>query len=496
MTQTALLPPTDVDAVVKTTVKPGRLRGLRRTFAPIGQAHGMPKFMLWSGFVISGLFVLVALFAPLLAPYSFDQYQSGGKPFPKQGAPDGAHLFGTTVQSLDVLSRTIYGARTALEVMLLAVIFSLILGVLLGLLAGYFGGWLDRILVLVMDALFAFPYLLLAIVAGFVFSGVVGGGVVTAALSITVVYIPQYFRVVRSSALSAREALYVEAARAMGAKPSVVIRKYLFGNVVQSVPVITTMNAADAISTLAGLGFLGLGIQPTEAAEWGYDLQRAIDDVNAGMWWTALYPGIAMIIAILGFTLVGEGLNDVLNSSMRKRRITKVILPVRAAARRRVTAGGGSAEATAAASQTATEEAAPEAETVRKTAEDADGSPEPAEQAEQAPIGSAEDSEKDSGAPEEGRTEPAPSEPQAEQDVASASEREPDSTTEAAPHPEAETAGDAPEAKPEAVAEAEPEVEAAPETEPEVESKSEAVSEPKPELEPEAASEPEPEPEA
>ncbi|QNA77875.1 ABC transporter permease [Streptomyces sp. So13.3] len=290
--------------------------------------------MLWTGAILSLLFVLTAIFAPLIAPYDFDTYQSGGKTFPKQGAPDGDHWFGTTVQSLDVVSRTVYGARTALEVMVLAVVFSLILGVLLGLLAGYFGGWLDRILVLVMDALFAFPYLLLAIVAGFVFASITGGGVVTAALSITVVYIPQYFRVVRASALSAREATFVEAARAMGAKPSVVIRKYLFGNVIQSVPVIGTMNAADAIGTLAGLGFLGLGIQPTDAAEWGYDLDRAISDVNAGMWWTCLYPSIAMVIAILGFTLLGEGLNDVLNPTMRRRRITKVALP--ALSRRRV----------------------------------------------------------------------------------------------------------------------------------------------------------------
>lgn len=309
------------------TAASSRFGGLRRITTAVREAHGVPKFMLWTGAVITALFVITAVFAPLIAPYSFDTYRAGGTNFPKQGSPDGDHWFGTTVQSLDVLSRTIYGARTALEVMVLAVIFSLILGVLLGLVSGYFGGWLDRILVLVMDALFAFPYLLLAIVAGFVFSGVSGGGVVTAALSITVVYIPQYYRVVRASALSAREATFVEAARAMGAKPSVVIRKYLFGNVIQSVPVITTMNAADAIGTLAGLGFLGLGIQPTEAAEWGYDLERAIDDVNAGMWWTTLYPGLAMVIAILGFTLLGEGLNDVLNPTMRRRRLGKVLLP-------------------------------------------------------------------------------------------------------------------------------------------------------------------------
>lgn len=339
MAQTTLPAQRDPETVLpQPTVKSVRFGGLRRIWSAILEAHGVPKYMLWTGAGLSAVFVLTAVFGPLLSPYGFDSYQADGHRFPKQGAPGGENLFGTTVQSLDVLSRTIYGARTALEVMVLAVVFSLVIGVLLGLLSGYFGGWLDRILVLVMDALFAFPYLLLAIVAGFVFAGIIGGGVITAALSITVVYIPQYYRVVRASALSAREATYVEAARAMGAKPSVVIRKYLFGNVIQSVPVITTMNAADAIGTLAGLGFLGLGIQPTEAAEWGYDLSRSVDDVNAGMWWTCLFPGLAMVIAILGFTLLGEGLNDVLNPTMRRRRIAKVLLPQRAGAPRIVRA--------------------------------------------------------------------------------------------------------------------------------------------------------------
>ncbi|WP_245797447.1 ABC transporter permease [Mangrovactinospora gilvigrisea] len=341
MTQTALTSAPEPGSLpVGPTPAGKRFRGLRRFLAPIRQAHGMPKAMLWTGGIITALLALTAILAPLIAPYSFDAYQSGGHQFPKQGHPSGTHLFGTTVQNFDVLSRVVYGARTALEVMILAVVFSLILGVLLGLLAGYLGGWLDRILVLVMDALFAFPYLLLAIVAGFMLSGIIGGGVVTAALSITIVYIPQYFRVVRSSALSAREQVYVEAARAMGAKPSTIVRKYLFGNVIQSVPVIATMNAGDAISTLAGLGFLGLGIQPTEAAEWGYDLQRAIDDVNSGMWWTALYPGLAIVLAILGFTLLGEGLNDVYNPTIRRRRIIRAVLPVPTARKRLHEAAG------------------------------------------------------------------------------------------------------------------------------------------------------------
>ncbi|HEY3687632.1 MAG TPA: ABC transporter permease [Streptosporangiaceae bacterium] len=308
----------------------GGRRGMRRLLAPIAEAQGLPKWLLWSGIVLTALFVIMAVFAPLIAPYGFAQYQAAGHTFPKQGAPGAGHLFGTTVMQFDVFSRVVYGARTALEVMLLAVIFSLVIGVPLGLLSGYFGGWLDRILVLIMDALFAFPYLLLAIVAAFLLSGLLGGGVVTAALAITVVYIPQYFRVVRNSTLSAREATYVEAARAIGAQPRTIITKYLFSNVVQSVPVIATLNAADAISTLAGLGFLGYGIQPTDAAEWGYDLQRAIDDAGAGIWWTGVYPGIAIVLAVTALTLVGEGLNDVYNPTLRRRRIAKVVLPPRA----------------------------------------------------------------------------------------------------------------------------------------------------------------------
>jgi peptide/nickel transport system permease protein len=276
--------------------------------------------MLLGGLGLTLIFVLLAIFGPLIAPYGFDTFEDAKGTFPRQGEPTSRNHWGTTVGGYDVLSRTIYGARTALEVMLLAVVFSLAIGVPLGLISGYVGGWLDRILVLINDALFAFPYLLLAIVASFLLKGKLGSGIVVAAVAITVVYVPQYFRVVRASTLSAREATYVEAARAMGAKPRTIVRRYLLANVIQSVPVIATLNAADAILTLAGLGFLGYGIQPTEASEWGYDLYRAVADAGAGIWWTAVYPGLGIVLAVTGLTLVGEGLNDVLNPTLRRRR--------------------------------------------------------------------------------------------------------------------------------------------------------------------------------
>jgi peptide/nickel transport system permease protein len=311
---------TTVPETPPVVARPSRGGRVARILSPFRQAKGVQRFMLLTGTALSFVFVFCAVFAPLIAPFHFDQYKDAAGRFPQQAAPSAAHHWGTTVNSFDVLSRTLWGARTALEVMILAVIFALVIGVPLGLISGYVGGWLDRILVLVMDALFAFPYLLLAIVASFLLKETIGNGIIVAAIAITVVYVPQYFRVVRASTLSARESTYIEAARAMGAKPRTIIHKYLFANVVQSVPVIGTLNAADAILTLAGLGFLGLGIQPTEAAEWGYDLQRAIADAGAGIWWTALYPGLAIVLAVTSLTLVGEGLNDILNPTLRRRR--------------------------------------------------------------------------------------------------------------------------------------------------------------------------------
>ena len=198
-------------------------------------------------------------------------------------------------------------------------LLSLSIGIPLGLVSGYFGGKLDRALVLIMDAMLAFPFLLLAIVIAFLLSGSIGKGILTAAIAITVAYIPLYFRVVRNHTISIREESYVEAARALGARPFTVIRKYVFFNVVQNVPPLATLNAADAILTLAALGFLGYGIQPTDAAEWGYDIQRAVSDASSNIWWTGLFPGLAIVLLVTGITLLGEGLNETLNPVLRKR---------------------------------------------------------------------------------------------------------------------------------------------------------------------------------
>jgi ABC-type dipeptide/oligopeptide/nickel transport system permease subunit len=306
-----------------------RIPGLAAMRATSGFQRGMLVF----GALIVLFFVAIAVFAPLLAPYGFDQAGEGAKSFPSQAAPSADHWFGTTVGGYDVLSRVIWGAQTALEVIILAVLLSIIIGVPLGLLSGYFGGWLDRILVLISDSLFAFPSLLLAIIIVVSISGGSSGkwsAIIATAGSITVVYIPQYFRVVRNATVAVREEPYVEAARAIGAKPPAILTRYIFNNVVQTVPVLATLNAGDAILTLAGLGFLGLGIEPTSAAEWGHDLNAAVqNDVSNGIWWTGVYPGIAIALLVVGVTLVGESLNDVLNPLLRTAKIKNVVLPKR-----------------------------------------------------------------------------------------------------------------------------------------------------------------------
>jgi oligopeptide/dipeptide ABC transporter ATP-binding protein len=302
----------------------GRGSGIRRALAPIFETRGLARVVLWVGAAITAGFVLIAILARWISPYGFDQYRANGERFPKLAAPSSAHLFGTNVQSTDVLSRVLYGAQTELKVVVIALAMALVVGVPLGLLSGYFGGKIDRALVLVMDALFAFPYLLLAIVIAFLLADSIGKGVFTAAVAITAVYVPQYFRVVRNQVLSVKAEPYVEAARSLGAKPRTIIGRYITFNVIQNVPVIATLNAADAILTLAALGFLGYGIQPTEGAEWGYDVQRAISDASAGIWWTGLFPGLAIVLLVTGLTLFGEALNDVLNPVLRARRLEPV----------------------------------------------------------------------------------------------------------------------------------------------------------------------------
>ena len=284
---------------------------------------GLQRAMLVTGLVLTGLFVLGAIFAPLVAPYSWAQLRDGHGLFGAQLPPSSTHLLGTTVGGYDVLSRVVWGSRTALLTIVTAVVLSLFIGVFLGLVSGYFGGWLDRVLVVVADAIYAFPSLLLAIVAAIVISGgqsSMWNGIFAAAISITVVFVPQYFRVVRSEVVRVKSEAFVESARVIGSSSARIMTRHVLRNSVRTLPLIMTLNCSEAILTLAGLGFLGFGIEPSSAAEWGYDLNKALADVTAGIWWTAVFPGIAIVLTVLGITLVGESLNDLADPRLRIRR--------------------------------------------------------------------------------------------------------------------------------------------------------------------------------
>lgn len=289
----------------------------------IRQSVGLQRTMLLIGVVLCAVFVLAAVFAPLLAPYGYSQISDAAGPFPAQAEPGGKHLLGTTVGGYDVLSRMIWGSQTAAAVIVAAVLMSIFLGVFLGLVSGYFGGWLDRVLVVIADAIYAFPTLLVAIVMSIAINkGQSGfwGGILACGFAITAVFVPQYFRVIRAETIRLKAEPFVESAQVVGASSARIISRHIFANATRTLPLIFTLNASEAILTLAGLGFLGFGIEPSSAAEWGFDLNKAMSDASSGIWWTGVFPGAAIVLTVLGLTLVGESMNDLNDPRLRGRK--------------------------------------------------------------------------------------------------------------------------------------------------------------------------------
>jgi peptide/nickel transport system permease protein len=190
---------------------------------------------------------------------------------------------------------------------------ALVLGVPLGLFAGYSSGPIDRLLSLVMDSMYAFPGLILAIAI----TAVLGPSVLNVIVAIAVLYIPTYYRIVRGQTLAVKEELYVDAARSLGARSLEILRRYIFPNVIPSVAIIFSVNIADAILTGAGLSFLGLGLPPT-IADWGIDLARGQRFIQTA-WWMITFPGLAIMLVVLAFSMMGEGLTEIFNPKLRER---------------------------------------------------------------------------------------------------------------------------------------------------------------------------------
>uniref|UniRef100_UPI0033426FE6 ABC transporter permease n=1 Tax=Prochlorothrix hollandica TaxID=1223 RepID=UPI0033426FE6 len=240
--------------------------------APPHRSPNLSRWLTWIGAAITLVFVLIALLSPLLQSWEWIQDPLAFLVNPIHSSPSGDYWFGTTRQGYDVFSRTLFGTQAALKVVILATTLSLVIGVPLGMLSGYWGGWFDRALLFFMDTLYTLPGLLLSVTLAFV----VGRGLLNAAIALSIAYVPQYYRVVRNQTVSVKTELFIEAAQAMGASTPHILRRYLFWNVIQSVPVLFTLNAADAVLVWVGLGFLGMGL-PESTQEWGQDLRQALD---------------------------------------------------------------------------------------------------------------------------------------------------------------------------------------------------------------------------
>ena len=263
-----------------------------------------------AGLIVLSIYIAISIVMPILISLKLLPDGEFGLGNPIFSAPSIDHWCGTDRLGRDVCIRTLAGSGVALKVVSIAVSFAVLIGISLGLLSGYVGGLLDRVLVLFMDTLYTVPVLLLSVVMAFL----LGRGVWNASFALCVVYIPQYFRLVRNQASQVKSELYIEAAIAMGASPVWVIRKYLLKNVLTSVPVLLTLNAADAVLVLGGLGFLGLGL-PENIPEWGSDLNMALVALPTGIWWTAIFPGLSMFVLVLGLSFIGEGLEKFISET-------------------------------------------------------------------------------------------------------------------------------------------------------------------------------------
>ena len=266
------------------------------------------------GFIVLALLVLVAIFAPVLAPYDptlplRDVKRRSPPCIHLLGCPAAQpqHIFGVDGNSRDLLSRIIFGSRLSLSIGFATVTFAIIIGTALGAVAGFAGGWTDNIIMRLMDVLLAFPSLLLSIAV----VSVLGPGLINALLAISFVSIPIYARIVRASVLQVKEQDFVSASRALGASPLATLLNHVLPNAVTPLIVQGTLGIAGAILDAAALSFLGLGAQPP-TPEWGLMLGDERNSIfNAP--YLVVIPGIAIMLTVLAFNLLGDGLRDALD---------------------------------------------------------------------------------------------------------------------------------------------------------------------------------------
>jgi len=266
-----------------------------------------------AGLIIITLFALTSLLAPAISPHDpienalYDQLKP---PVWKEGGST-KNLLGTDDLGRDMLSRLIYGARVSLTLGIVSVGIALVCGSILGALAGYYKGWPDNVIMRIMDIILAFPYILLAIVI----VAYLGPGLRNAMIAIGVINIPRFARIIRASAIEEYEKDYVTAARAVGASNRRIIFNAIFPNCLSPIIVQASLGFGEAILSGAGLSFLGLGAQPP-LSEWGAMIAEGRSMILRA-WWVMTFPGIAILFAVLGFNLLGDGLRDALDPRLR-----------------------------------------------------------------------------------------------------------------------------------------------------------------------------------
>jgi len=271
--------------------------------------RGLAGWAILIGFVIVAAMAIMTIISPWISPYNPIGINVG----PILSPPSRAYPLGTNHLGQDMLSRVYSGGTVMFEVAILSVIVCIVIGVPIGLFASYTGGYTDKATSLVMDSIYAFPGLVLAIAI----AAMLGPGVVNMALSIAVVYVPSYFRIIRSQVLTIKELPYVEAAHMMGANSRNTLFSYILPNVIPSIVAVATINFADAILTSAGLTFVGLGL-PVSTPDWGWDLTYGRRLLTSGAWWVIAFPGLMVVLLALGFTLMGEGLSELFNPRLQK----------------------------------------------------------------------------------------------------------------------------------------------------------------------------------
>jgi ABC-type dipeptide/oligopeptide/nickel transport system permease subunit len=267
----------------------------------------MKRFLTTKGLIGITLLVLIGLIAiigPMVIPAEAGTAMDMTA---RRSPPSLKHLFGTDQLGRDLLIRVILGARTSLEIAVSAVVMSIVLGLPLGMVSGYFGGRIDNVLMRLVDTLLAFPALLLALTI----SAVLGPNVQNTIIAIGVAFTPFLARIIRGEALRVAQMPYVEAARSSGTTDSMIMVRHVLPNILPAVIVQGTISLAFAILAEAGLSFLGLGTQPP-AASWGLMIQASRDQLDIAPW-TALVPGLAVALTVLGLNMFGDVLRDILD---------------------------------------------------------------------------------------------------------------------------------------------------------------------------------------